>query len=89
MKNRLVIATLATTLLIWVGGSSGQAEVREAGKMSDGNCRCKATCDSGATPRGFAPGQSKAACKKECEQRFEGCKAGEVRKGLRSGVTPR
>ena len=49
-----------------------------SGKVSNGNCNCKSTCDKFAAA-GQLAGARLAQCKSDCEQKFSGCIKGSLR----------
>jgi hypothetical protein len=77
MRINLLFVVVALVVLPAI--ADAQQRKSTVGQVSDGTCKCKTTCNSGATPRGFPAGLSKAQCRAECDIRFSGCKAGNIR----------
>jgi uncharacterized caspase-like protein len=49
-----------------------------SGKVSDGNCQCKSTCNKFAS-MGQLSGSKVGQCKSNCEQKYSGCNRGALR----------
>ena len=49
-----------------------------SGKISNGNCNCKSTCNQFAKT-GQLAGTKLAQCKSDCEQKYAGCNKGAQR----------
>jgi hypothetical protein len=53
-------------------------DAQGSGKISDGNCTCKANCNQFAKA-GQLAGAKLAQCKSDCEQKYAGCNKGAQR----------
>jgi len=71
--NLVLIATVALG-----AGAAFAYDPQGSGKISDGNCNCKNTCDQHAKA-GALPGPKLAQCKSDRQQRFAGCNKGAQR----------
>ena len=71
-------AILVLFALAALGGAALGYDAQGSGKVSDGNCTCKATCDQFAKA-GQLAGPKLAQCKSDCQQKYAGCNKGSPR----------
>jgi hypothetical protein len=72
---------IALVLIAWWILSASTAfayDPQGSGKLSNGNCNCKNTCDQFAKS-GQLAGAQLAQCKSDCQQKYAGCNKGAQR----------
>ena len=75
MKIAIFVLIVAATLSV---SPAFAYDAQGSGKISNGNCTCKSSCDQFAKA-GQLAGAKLAQCKSDCQQKYAGCNKGSQR----------
>jgi hypothetical protein len=73
-----IVAFVLVAMAALNAGAALAYDAMGSGKISNGSCECKRTCNQFAKA-GQLPGEKLAQCKSDCQQKYAGCNKGSQR----------